>query len=74
MAGVTSILPIIEAKTSPIIILPTMDLKFHVLDVFIKSLHFRIDSDRLSASIFSKLEIIFCFFLSLKGGTEKSGR
>ena len=47
MAGVTSILPIIEAKTSPIIILPTMDLKFHVLDVFINSLHSWIKSNCL---------------------------
>ena len=52
-ADATSILPIIAAKTSPSIILPTMDLKFHVLDVFIKSLHSWIDSNRRLASIFS---------------------
>jgi hypothetical protein len=40
--------PAIAAKTSPIIILPTMDLKFHVLDVFINSLHSWIDSNLLS--------------------------
>jgi hypothetical protein len=40
-------LPIIKAKTSPIIIIPAMDLKFHLRDVFIKFLHFWIDSNRL---------------------------
>ena len=43
----TFILPIIAAKASPIIILPTMDLKSHLLDVFIKSLRSWIDSNRL---------------------------
>src|SRR3989339_767532 len=36
-------LPTIAVKTSPIIILPTMDLKFHALDVFIKELPSWID-------------------------------
>src|ERR1035437_4246624 len=47
MAGTTSILPIIAARTSPIITLPIMDLKLHLLDVFIKLLHSWIDSNRL---------------------------
>src|SRR5208283_1048093 len=36
--GATSISPIIAAKNISITILPSMDLKFHVLDDFIKSL------------------------------------
>jgi hypothetical protein len=38
-------LPIKAANASPAIILPTMDLKFHVPDVFIMSLHSLIDSN-----------------------------
>ncbi|MCK7513962.1 MAG: hypothetical protein MZV70_64740 [Desulfobacterales bacterium] len=45
-AGATAILPIIVINTSPSIILPAMDLKFHLRDVFIKSLHFWIVSNR----------------------------
>jgi len=41
------ILPIIVETTNPSITLPTMDLKFHLLNVFIKSLHSWMDSNSL---------------------------
>lgn len=40
-------LPIIKTKRSPIMIVPALDLNLTVLDVFIKSLHSWIDSNRL---------------------------
>lgn len=44
--------PIIAVTASPNRILPAMDLKLHLLDVFIQSLHSWMDSNACLAAIF----------------------
>lgn len=67
-------LPIIVAKTSAIMILPTTDLKFHVLDIFIKSLRSWIDSNRLFDVNLQQLIVIFPIIFSCAVHVSPSGR